>query len=271
MLSMMNNLNIYNLLYLGILSTLVLSITLPIIGIFSVYTKNALITDVLSHSAITGVLIAIMIGYTQHSVLFSVVFSSVLLLSVEYFEKKKETGLVLLSTFSIGLFSLLSNKINSQNLINSLLFGSIITVTKEELITLLIILIIVYAFLIKYYKKLCFYFINEEVAKLRGINVKALKVTMIIITSIVISASVKIAGSLLVSSLAIIPVMIALLISKSYKQTILYSIVFSVISGIVGVILSVELNLRISGTIALTTLILYVIVFTIKKIKESLL
>ena len=67
-----------------------------------------------------------------------------------------------------------------------------------------------------------------------GINSKYIQMVFMIITALVIGASMRIVGILLVSSLMTIPVAAAIQLAKSFKGAMIYSIVFGEVAVIIG-------------------------------------
>lgn len=91
-----------------------------------------------------------------------------------------------------------------------------------------------------------------------------------IITALVIAASMRIVGILLVSSLITLPVAASIRIAKSFKQTIVYSIVFGELAVIIGLVSAFYLNLAPGGTIVITSIIILLIVLIGKKISKAM-
>ena len=79
---------------------------------------------------------------------------------------------------------------------------------------------------------------DEEHAKASGIPAKAIHFIFIVLVALVIAASMRVVGILLVSSLMTLPVAASLRFAKGFKQMIAYSIIFGEISVMGGLILS---------------------------------
>jgi zinc transport system permease protein len=80
-----------------------------------------------------------------------------------------------------------------------------------------------------------------------------------------IVVSMRVVGMLMVSSLMVVPVASSLLISKSFKNTILLSVVFALISVIAGLFTSYYFDLAPGGSIVLTSVFMLLIVLAVKK------
>ncbi|MBQ6558213.1 MAG: metal ABC transporter permease, partial [Clostridia bacterium] len=69
----------------------------------------------------------------------------------------------------------------------------------------------------------------------------------------------RIVGALMISSLLVIPVATAMMVSKSYKQTVIFSVIFAEVFTIGGLFVSYYANLRPGGTIVLIGVIALII------------
>src|SRR5699024_3739946 len=79
-----------------------------------------------------------------------------------------------------------------------------------------------------------------------------------------IAISAKIVGALMITSLMVIPVATALLVSDSYKKTYLLSLIFSVIFMTAGITLSFYYGLKPGGAIVMIAIATLLIVAIIK-------
>ena len=122
--------------------------------------------------------------------------------------------------------------------------------------------------LILLYKELFLLSFDEEHAKASGIPYKAIHFIFIVLVALVIAASMRIVGILLVSSLMTLPVAASLRFAKGFKQMIVYSIVFGEISVMGGLFLSYELDLAPGGTIVMLAVLILIIAILIDKWKN---
>ena len=145
------------------------------------------------------------------------------------------------------------------------LFGSVSAVSRTDLWMIVIISIFVIAIIILLYKELFLISFDEEHAKASGIPVKGFHLIFIIMVALVIAASMRIVGVLLVSSLMTLPVASAIRLAKGFKQTILYSIIFGETAVIGGLTISYYLDLAPGGTIVMISVIILILSILMKK------
>lgn len=155
-------------------------------------------------------------------------------------------GIFLSISIALGAILILfvSAKINTH-MLESVLFGSILTVSDFDLKILLITSIILAFLIMFWYNEMLLTSFNKNIAKVKNIKVVLLDYLFIIIVTLITVSSVKIIGASLVEALLIIPATSAKNLSKSMSSFILYSIIFSTLSCILGIILPLSLNLSV--------------------------
>src|SRR5699024_1213936 len=100
------------------------------------------------------------------------------------------------------------------------LFGSVSAVSKGDFYLIIVITIIVLCTIFLFYKELLTLSFDEEHAVTSGIHAKRIHFLFIILTALVIAASIQIVGVLLVSALMSLPVAAAMRLAGSFKQLI---------------------------------------------------
>ena len=131
------------------------------------------------------------------------------------------------------------------------LFGSILQITQENVITILILCVIILIILRIIYKKLLYATFSEEQAKVSGIPVEKINYLLIGMSGVAAVTSMQLVGVLLVSALFVIPNVSAMLYGRSFKQTITLSTSFSLFSVVMGIIIAIPFGIEPSGCIVL--------------------
>ncbi len=112
-----------------------------------------------------------------------------------------------------------------------------------------------------FYKELFLLSFDEEHAEVTGIHAKRIHFIFILLTALVIAASIRIVGVLLVSALMTLPVAASIRIAKGFKQTIIYAIIFGEVAVILGLISGYYLEIPPGGTIVV--LLIFLLIATI--------
>lgn len=260
----------YSFMQNALMISLLISILCPFIGVFLVLRRHSMMGDTLAHSSLAGVAIGIMLNFNP--IISSFVFTSICGVFIEllrsYYKKYAELILVIILTLSVGIAIMVISTGNAQANVNSYLFGSILTVSKQELITVSILSILSVITLIVLYDKLVYITFDEEGAKIAGIKVRLINYIFALLVSATISVSIRIIGVLVLSSMLAVPVATALQLNKSFKSTLAYSIIFGFIDIMIGLISSYYINSAPGGTIALTSVIVLCIVIVFKKFSK---
>lgn len=260
----------YSFMQNALMISLLISVLCPFIGVFLVLRRHSMMGDTLAHSSLAGVAIGIMLNFNP--IISSFIFTSICGVFIEYlrsyYKKYAELILVIILTLSVGIAITIISAGNTRTNVNSYLFGSILTVSRQELITVSILSIISVITLILLYDKLVYITFDEDGARIAGIKVKLINYIFALLVSATISVSIRIMGILVLSSMLAVPVATALQLNKSFKLTLVYSILFGFIDIMVGLISSYYINSAPGGTIALTSVITLFIVIILKKLRR---
>lgn len=249
----------------------IISLLCPVIGLFIVLRRNSMIGDTLSHSSFAGVAIGLVSGIDP--ILSAFVFTSLCALLIEflrgYFKKYAELVMSIVLTLSLGIAIVLISTGKSTAKVTSFLFGSILTVSRTDLLVMFIVGAICLAIVAIMYNKLMYVTFDEEGAKISGINIKLINYVFTLLVGATISMSIRIMGLLVISSIIVVPVATAMQLELNFKKTMICSIIFGFIDIMVGLISSYYINSAPGGTIAITSIIVLIIVIVFKKIRTN--
>jgi len=149
------------------------------------------------------------------------------------------------------------------------MFGSILTVTRFDMIMVVILSAISVLTLIFLYHQMVYIAYDEEAARIAGVKVKLINYIFSILVASAISVSIRIVGVLVLSSMIALPVATALQLGKGFRLTLIFSIVFSVIDIMLGLFISYYLNVAPGGFTALVSVGVLVVILLIKKLGAS--
>ncbi|MGA9224940.1 MAG: metal ABC transporter permease [Mesobacillus sp.] len=273
---MISGLMQYEFLQNAFLTGMIIGVIAPLLGVFIVVRRLSLIADALSHVTLAGIAASLLLE--KKFLLFSGVnplymgmaFSVTGSLFIEklrtVYKHYQELAIPIILSGGIGLgviFISLADGFNTD--LFSYLFGSVSAVSRMDLWTIAIISILVIMLVVLLYKELFLLSFDEEYARATGIAAKTLHFIFIVMVALVIAASMRIVGILLVSSLMTLPVAASIRFAKGFKQTIFFSILFGEISVLGGLFLSYYLNLAPGGTIVMIAVLILVLAIWLKK------
>ncbi|MEG2869562.1 MAG: metal ABC transporter permease [Terrisporobacter sp.] len=252
------------------MASFIISILCPFIGLFLVLRRYSMIGDTLSHSSFAGVAIGLVMG--ANPLITAFIFTSFCALVIEflrdYYKKYAELVMSLVLTFSLGIAIILISSGKASAKVNSYLFGSILTVTKSDIILISIIGITCIIILTLLYNKLVYITFDEEGAKTSGIKVKTINYIFTLLVGATISMSIRIMGILVISSIMVVPVATAMQLKKSFKTTLIFSIIFGFIDIMLGLVFSYYINSAPGGTIALTSVFTLIMVIIYERFRR---
>jgi zinc transport system permease protein len=250
----------YDFMIRAFLAGTVIAVTAPLIGTYLVVRRYSLMADTLAHVSLLGVTIGFLLNiYPLLSAVIISVLSAILIEKIR--RTKRIPGDALLAIFisgSLALAIILFNLMGGAGMnLFAFLFGSVATVSVSDLylITILSFLIIIF---LNYFKKDLFLSsLDEDIARVDGIQVSLLNYILVILTAICVSLSIKIIGTLLVGALIVIPVMTAINFKKGFYFTKNLSILISLFSVISGLFLSYYLGVPSGGAVVAVLLIFF--------------
>lgn len=249
-----------------------LAIIIPMIGLVMINRKTSMIGDALSHSSLAGIAMGLIFSINPMwtSLIFCVLGAFAIDIIRKRFKDFGDMATAIIMSFGIGLAAILSDFAKGGKSFESYLFGSITTVSSDDLILVGIIFTLVVLMSLYFYNALLFISINPIMARLAGVKVRMVNSVFTFLTAITIAISAKIVGALMITSLMVIPVATSLLISDSYKKTYILSLIFSVIFMVLGITLSFYYGLKPGGAIVMVAIATLALVAIIRIIKNKL-
>ncbi|MEH6904307.1 MULTISPECIES: metal ABC transporter permease [Neobacillus] len=266
----------YEFLQNAFLTGLMIGIIAPLLGVFVVVRRLSLIADALSHVTLAGIAaslllernVAMMAGVNP--LYLGMVFSVGGSLFIEklrgVYKHYQELAIPIILSSGIGLgviFISLANGFNTD--LFSYLFGSVSAVSRTDLWVVFTIGLLVILVIILLYKELFLLSFDEEHAKASGIAAKSIHFIFIVMVALVIAASMRIVGILLVSSLMTLPVAASIRLAKGFKQTIFLSVLFGEVSVLGGLFTAYYLDLAPGGTIVMIAVLILIFSIFYKK------
>lgn len=256
---------------LAFLVGLLLSIAIPLVGSSAVYKHLSLTGDALAHTSLAGVAIGLACGLNP---LLTSIFACVIsILVIELIRKKfskfSELGVAVTLSAGIGIAGIMTSYTKTNNF-DSYLFGSILLIDNLEIYLVAGIFILDVLFYVVFYKQIFAIICNEEEAKSQGINVSLFSFVQSLLLALTIAISAKTIGSLVVSSLIVIPIASSLQFKKNYRWTLLLSIALSLVATFLGITASYYLDYKPGASIVMVSISLLLLCFLYRGLSSSI-
>lgn len=259
----------YNFMIRTLAISLMISIIIPLIGIVIVNRGTSMMGDALSHVSLAGVAIGLILSINP--LIGAIIACIIGAFSIEKIRKRfpqfGDMATAIITSIGLGLAAVLSDFSPGGNSFDAYLFGSIASVSKSDVIIVLVTFILVVLTSFIYYFGLLSIAVDKQLAKMSGVNVEKINSIFTFLSAITIALSAKIIGALMVTSLIVLPVASSLLISKSYKKTFMNTIILGIIYTLSGVTVSYYFDVKPGGAIVIIASIGMLLCLLISKIK----
>ncbi len=259
------------------MSGILIGLLAPLIGTFIVVRRLSLIADALSHVTLGGIafgmLLTKLLAFTINPVWTGILFSIAGSLMIEklrsVYKHYQELAIPIIMSLGIGLSVIFISFADGFNQdLFGYLFGSISAVTFNDVIVIFSIFIVVVLFIGLLYKELFILSFDEEYASIIGVP-RYVHILFMLMVALVISASMRVVGILLVSSLITLPVASAMRLTRSYKELMVWSVVIGEFAVITGLVTAFYLDITPGGVIVMLLVAILILSIMIKKNKEK--
>ena len=163
----------------------------------------------------------------------------------------------------------ISNITNVSGDVCSTLFGStsILTLTKAEVWSCLILSVLVIVFFVLYYNRIFAVTFDENFARAVGTDTERYNLLIAVVTAVIIVLAMNLVGSLLISALIIFPAISAMRLYHNYRSVTICAAVISVAATLAGMILSILAGTPVGSTIVAVDVLAFGICWLIGKTK----
>lgn len=252
------------------LAATLISVMAPILGVFLVIRRQSLMADTLSHVSLAGVALGFFLNLNpQIMTLIVVIFSAIIL---EYlrmvYRTYSEISIAILMSGGLAIALVLMNFSggNSATSIQSYLFGSIVTITWNQVIILAILLVVIVVLFSLFKRPMYVLTFDEDTAHVDGLPTNVMSMIFNVITGVAIAVMIPIAGALLISAIMVLPAAIGMRIGKRFNTVVLVSMLMGLIGMLTGLTSSYYLETPPSASITLIFIALFILVSISKKI-----
>ncbi|OZG68988.1 metal ABC transporter permease [Bifidobacterium eulemuris] len=199
------------------LAGLAIAVAAGVMGYFTIARRSTFAAHALAHIGLPGATGAVLLGLPVSLGLGAFALGGALVIGAlgrRVSEREIATGTVLAFATGLGLFfARLSSSASSQ--MQSILFGSILTITTEQIIGFAIFDVVLVLVLAVIYRPLLFSSLDEQVAQAKGVPIGLMNVAFMAIMAGVITIAVPAVGTLLIFALVITPAASANMVASS--------------------------------------------------------
>jgi ABC-type Mn2+/Zn2+ transport system permease subunit len=234
------------------------------LGSIMVLEKMALVGDAMSHVALPGLALGVLLNFNPLIGGFIFLFVSAILIwhlgRVTKLSFETLVGAAFTLALAIGIL-LYGDRLDA---LEAALFGDI---TKVDLtyaaIAVTVSLFVV--FLTRFiYRKIVLGLISEELAISKGINVARTNLLYLLLVSVTVAIGIQVTGTLLVGFLVVTPAAAARIVSANLSRYVVLSAIFGAVSAISGIALSNSLNILPGPLVVISGVVIFVIALAVR-------
>ncbi len=248
----------------ALLAVLIITPLFGLLGTMIVNKKMAYFSDALGHSALTGIAVGIVFGVQDTSismVIFAVIFALLLNKISSSNMASTDTIISVFSSCSVAIGLAILSAGGNFSKYSAILVGDILSITRTEIVYLLVIFVVTILFWILGFNYLNAICIHRTVAKSKQIPVKLMDNLFAVLVALIVMLSIKWVGILIINALLILPAAAARNIAGNMREYHLFSLIFSVFSGVVGLVVSYYTNVATGPMIVILASVIYFVTY----------
>lgn len=243
-----------------------------LMGVFVTARRMAFFSEAVAHSALAGVALGLAFAWEPAWPMVGVSLAVALLILwlKERTDLLTDTIMALLMSgfMAAGVvgFSLLKG---FRSELHRYLFGDILSVGPSEVWLAFGIFMVVGGVVFSRLSQMTLLTVHEDLAHVSGLSVRWLNLGFVVILTLVVAASIRLLGIVLVTSLLVIPPATARNLARNLRQELVLSVAVGLFGGLGGIALSYLVNSPCGPTIVLTCAGLFLISLAVHRIREG--
>lgn len=225
----------------ALLGGVLVSLCASLLGVSLVLKRYSMIGDGLSHVSFGALSIALAMGWSPLKLSIPVVVLAAyfLLRITEKGKIKSDAAIAMISASALAVGIIVTSLTTGMTTdVSSYMFGSILAMSKEDVVLSAILSFIVLGLFLFCYNKVFAVTFDENFARATGANVSALNVLIAVLTAVTIVLGMRMMGAMLISSLIIFPALTSMRVFKSFLSVVISSGILSVLCFCMGMVIS---------------------------------
>lgn len=247
----------------GLLAALIVGIVCPVLGAYVVLRGMAFFGDALAHIILPGVVVAYLLGWPLG--VGALITGVLAALGIGALSQRKEIkedtamGVIFAGAFALGIALLSTQRAYAVDL-SHILFGNLLGVSAGDLWLMGGLALVVFALVVAFYKEFLVLSFDPVLAVTLRLPVTFLKNLLLVLTAVVIVASLQAVGVTLVLAMLVTPAASAYLLTRRLPTMMMLGAGLGAAGAVVGLYLSYYANLASGPAIVLTETLVFVLV-----------
>ena len=239
---------------------MLVSLCASLLGVSLVLKRYSMIGDGLSHVSFGALSIALAMGWSPLKVSIPVVVLAAffLLRITENSRIKSDAAIAMISASSLAIGIIVTSLTTGMTTdVSSYMFGSILAMTKEDVVLSAVLCIIVLGLFVLCYNQVFAVTFDENFAKATGENVGAYNMLISVLTAVTIVLGMRMMGAMLISSLVIFPCLTSMRVFKSFTSVVISSGILSLVCFLLGMMASYQFSTPAGASVVVVNLIAF--------------
>ena len=247
----------------ALLAGLCVAVMGGLLGVFVVQRGLSFLGDGLAHSAFGGVALGLLVGVSQ-PLWVALPFTLAAALGIAWVRERTRLssdttiGVFFATSVALGVL-FISLKRDYTTDAWGWLFGSILGVGRQELWIILTVALLSVALVLTLWGRLAYATFDAELAQTDGVKVGRLDYVLLTLAAVIVVASVKVVGVILMAAYLVIPAAAARLLSRSLLTMTFLSVAVGLLSTVLGLVSSYFLDVPSGSTIVLAQVACFVV------------
>ena len=234
-----------------------LSVCAALLGVCLVPKRYSMIGDGLSHVGFGALAVASALGTAPLAVALPVVIiASFLLLRLrENGRIKGDSAVAMISAGVLAVGVMIVSLSGSNTDLDGYMFGSLLSVTRSDFITALVLFPLVIGVFAVFYTQIFAVSYDESFARATGMKAGFYNTLLSVLVAVTIVIGMRLMGTLLISALIIFPSISAMRVCRSYFFTVIAAVALSVVSFLSGMVMSFAISTPIGASIVICNMV----------------
>lgn len=261
-MSMMREMMSYPFMVRALLGGMMVSLCAALLGVSLVLKRYSMIGDGLSHVSFGALSVALALGWSPLKVSIPVVvLSAFFLLRISGDGKvKSDAAIAMISAGALAIgITITSLTTGMTTDVSSYMFGSILAMSREDVILSAGLSAVVLCLFLFCYNKLFAVTFDESFARATGVKVERYNVLLAVLTAVTIVLGMRMMGAMLISSLIIFPALTSMRLFKSFCGVVVCSGVAAVLCFFAGIMLSYIFSVPAGASVVLVNLTIFLL------------
>lgn len=245
----------------ALIGGIAVTICAALLGVTLVLKKYSMIGDGLSHIGYGALSVAAVMNLAPLKVALPVVIIAafILLRLSENSKLHGDSAIALFSTTALAIGILVSSKAGLTNDVSHYMFGSILAMTTEDVVLSVVLSVVVILAFIFLYNRIFSVTFDESFARATGVNAGIYNMIFAVLTAVTVVLGMMMMGSLLISSLIVIPSLTAMRVCKSFRGVVLTAGAVSVASFLLGMFIALMFNTAPGASIVIVNVFFFLV------------